>query len=178
VLLGLGASSALAGFALDRGLALAGGAVLLGLGLALALRSARACGLRGAARWRGPALMLAAFALCYALLGLLLPDVAARRADAADEPPAPVEQQVAAAAPAQPSLRRATLIIEKMICPPCASHVRSALKRDQAVRDFVAEEGNEQVIVVYDSGQTSAEKLARRFPASYHATLMSDVALP
>jgi hypothetical protein len=176
VFLGLGSSSALAGLTLDRNWALAGGLALLALGLAVALRSARACQLRGVARWRQPALMLAAFVCSYALIGLLLPNVAARQVEASEAPEAVL---VPVAAPAaKPVLRRASILIEKMICPPCASHVHNALKRDPNVREFVAEEGNEVVVIVYDSNTTSAQKQVRRFPGSYEATLMSDEALP
>src|SRR5262249_26004810 len=73
VLLGLGSSSALFGFQLDRPLALGIGAALLLVGLALALRRAQACAVRPAARWRQPALMLISFALAYGLLGVLTP---------------------------------------------------------------------------------------------------------
>src|SRR4051812_50130642 len=71
VLLGLGSSSALLGFSLDHTMALAGGAALLSAGALLAVRRARACDLRLAARWHAPALMLTSFALAFGLLGLL-----------------------------------------------------------------------------------------------------------
>jgi copper chaperone CopZ len=184
VLLGLGASSALLGFTLDRVLALAGGAALLLAGALLAWRRARACNPRPAARWRSPALVLASFALAYGLLGLLAPALAARQEDAATDSERAAlqrqslsvsnEQPVVAAAP----LHRLTLSIEKMDCPPCAAHVRSALKRQKAVRAFVAEEYNDEVMIDYDSGRTSAKKLAALFPARYGVTLISDAALP
>src|SRR5262249_54859063 len=81
ILLGLGSSSALAGLAFDRTLALAGGGVLLLIGLVLARRHARACALPGVARWRAPALILLTFAAAYGLLGYLLPALAERQAD-------------------------------------------------------------------------------------------------
>lgn len=173
VLLGLGSSSALAGITFDRGLVLAGGGALLAAGLALALRPARECAVRGMARWRGPALMLATFALAYALIGLALPAVAARQVESSAIAAAPAPSSAAAA-----PMRRATLIIEKMVCPPCAGHVSNALKRNPAVRAFVAESLNEQVTIDYDSSRTSARELARRFPPTYGVTLLSDVALP
>ena len=85
-----------------------------------------------------------------------------------NEPPA------VAAAP----LHRLTLIIEKMDCPPCAATVRTALKRQPAVRAFLAEAYNDQVTIDYDSSQTSAKKLAALFPARYGVTLIGDAALP
>jgi copper chaperone CopZ len=180
-LLGLGSSSALLGFTLDRALALGGGAALLLAGAVFAWRRARACDLRPAARWRAPALMLASFALAYGLMGLLVPALAARQEDAAANfaPLAMSSQalslpqgQALAAAP-----RRLILSIEKMDCPPCAASVRTALKRQRAVRAFVAEAGNDEVTIDYDSGRTSAKKLAALFPAHYRVTLISDKAI-
>src|SRR5690349_1109759 len=83
ILLGLGASSALLGWTLDRALALGGGAVLLLIGALLVWRRSRACELGPAARWRSPALLLISFALVYGLLGVLVPALAARQEDAA-----------------------------------------------------------------------------------------------
>ena len=184
ILLGLGASSALLGWTLDRALALLGGAALLLGGAVFAARRARACDLRPAARWRTPALMLASFALTYALLGLLVPALAARREDAAADAAQaasqrqgfsePQEQPAAAAA----SLRRVSLSIAKMDCPPCAASIRSAFKRQKGVRALLAETGNDEVMIDYDSGQTSAKKLAAVIPAHYGVTLISDQALP
>jgi copper chaperone CopZ len=171
VLLGLGSSSVLAGLVFERSLTLAAGGVLLVIGLALVLRPARDCSLRDARRWRGPALMLAAFALSYALIGYLLPSIAAREIETVVVPPPPA---VATGA----LLRRATLLIDKMTCPPCAAHVRNALKRNPAVRAFFAEAGDEQVTIDYDPARTSARQLAIHFPLSYGATLVSDSALP
>jgi len=180
VLLGLGASSALVGLTFDRRLALASGAALLLAGLFFALRRARACAPRAASRWRAPALMLVSFALAYGLLGVLAPTLAARQEEAAAVVPAEAQPQAASvpkglAAPAPP--RRLTLIIDKMYCPPCASHVRSALRRQPAVRAFVAEAYVDQVTIDYDSGQISAKELAGLFPASYGILLISDEAI-
>jgi len=184
ILLGLGTSSILLGFSLDQTVALAGGAALLLAGTILVSRRERACDLRPAARWRTPALMLASFALAYGLLGLLAPTLAARKEDAAagSERAASQhqslslskEQQAVAAAP----LRRLTLIVEKMNCPPCAATVRTALKRQPTVRAFVAEADNDQVTIDYNSSRTSAKKLAALFPARYGITLISDQAIP
>jgi copper chaperone CopZ len=184
ILLGLGASSALLGFSLDRALALAGGAALLLAGAALAWRRSRACDLRPVARWRIPALMLTSFALAYGLLGLLAPALAARHEDAIADSAlvvalrqslsAPSQRQAVAAAP----LHRLTLIVEKMECPPCAATVRTALKRQPTVHAFLAEAYNDQVTIDYDSSQTSAKKLAALFPARYGVTLISDQAIP
>ena len=178
LLLGLGSSSALLGFTLDRALAVGGGVALLLAGAVLAWRRARACDLRPAARWRNPALMFASFALAYGLLGLLVPALAARQEDAAANL-APLvmssqalrlpQGQAIAAAP-----RRLMLSIEKMDCPPCAAPIRALLKRQPFVRAFVAEAGNDEVTIDYDSGQTSAKKLAALFPAYYRVTLISD----
>jgi copper chaperone CopZ len=183
VLLGLGSSSALLSFSLDHTVALAGGAALLLAGAILASRRARACDLRPAARWRTPALMLASFALAYGLLGLLAPALAARQEDAAADSELAASQRQSISLPqgraitAAP-LRRLTLIVEKMDCPPCAATVHTALKRQPTVRAFVAEAGNDQVTIDYDSGRTSAKKLAALFPPRYGVTLISDQAIP
>jgi copper chaperone CopZ len=180
VLLGLGSSSALIGWSLDRRLALAGGGALLLAGLALALRQARACAIRPAMRWQAPALMLASFACAYGLLGLLVPELAARLEDAAAAPAAAQVQnaslpegQAAITAP-----RRLTLIVDKMTCPPCAAKVRKLLQRQPSVRTFYAESDNDQVTIDYDSSQISAKKLARLIPSSYGVTLLSDDMIP
>ena len=179
ILLGLGASSALLGFSLDRTVALAGGAALLLAGLVLAQRRVRACDLRPAARWRAPALMLVSFAVVYGLLGILAPALAARQEDAAANSPQrqalmlPQGQQVAAAA----APRRLTLSILKMDCPPCAASVRTALKRQKAVRAFVAETGNDEVTIEYDGVRVTAKKLAMLFPARYGVTQINDQAI-
>jgi copper chaperone CopZ len=185
VLLGLGSSSALLGFSLDHTLALAGGAALLLAGTLLALRGARACDLRPAARWRALGLMLVSSALAFGLLGVLAPALAASQQDAAaaaDAELAAVQRQalslpqvpVVAAAP----LRRLTLSVKKMDCPPCAAAIRKAIKRQPTVRAFVAEAYNDEVTMDYDSGRTSAKKLARLIPANYGVTLISDELIP
>ena len=179
VLLGLGSSSALLGFSLDHTLALAGGATLLLAGALLAVRRARACDLRPAARWRAPALMLASFALAFGLLGVLAPTLAARQEDAAADAEHAASQRQALSLPQVPAVaaapqRRLTLSVEKMSCPPCAAAIRSAIKRQRTVRAFVAEVYNDQVTIDYDSGQTSAKKLAALIPAHYGVTLISD----
>jgi hypothetical protein len=179
VLLGLGSASALAGFQLDRTLALAAGAALLVGGAALALRPGRACDVRPSARLRRLGLMLAAFALAYGLLGLLLPELAARRVETTESlnlPAAPVAA-LPAVPPSAPALHRATLIIEKMECPPCAAHVHSLLGRKSFVHAFTAESGNQQVVVDYDSRQFDAQRMVRLFPPSYRVTLISDAVL-
>jgi copper chaperone CopZ len=171
LLLGLGSSSALLGLQLDQALARGAGFALLLGGVALALRRERACAARSIARWRQSALLLAAFALSYGLLGLLLPALAAQREDAATVPVAAV------AAPAS-ALRRATLIVEKMECPPCAASVRTLLERKPFVQHFVAESGNQQVIVDYDSRQIDARGLAGLIPRRYNVVLIGDEPLP
>jgi copper chaperone CopZ len=184
ILLGLGASSALLGFTLDRALTLGGGATLLLAGELLLARRGRVCDLRPAARWRTLALMLASFALAYGLLGLLAPALAARQEDAAaDAARAASQRQSLSVSKEQPAVaaapsRRLMLVIEKMECPPCAATVRTALKRQPAVRAFVAEVYNDQVTIDYDSGQTSAKKLVALFPPRYGVTLISDAAIP
>jgi len=172
VLLGLGSASVLAGFQLDRTPALAGGAALLIGGAALALRPGHVCDIRPSARLRRIGLMLAAFVLAYGLLGLLLPELAAQRVEMTEPPAFHV-----AAPPAAMSLHRATLIIEKMECPPCAAHVKSLLGRKPFVRAFTAEAGNQQVIVDYDGRQIDAQGLARLFPPAYRVMLISDAVL-
>jgi copper chaperone CopZ len=174
ILLGLGASSALVGWSVDRALALGGGAALLLAGALLAWRRSRACDMRSAARWRSPALMLASFALAYGLLGVLAPELAARREDAAAEAAPrqaliPPSEQVAAV-----PLRQLKLSVEKMYCPPCAAAIRGVLKRQPSVRAVFAEAGNDAVTIDYDSSRTSAQKLAALIPAHYGVTFISD----
>jgi hypothetical protein len=179
VLLGLGSSSALAGLALDRNLALAAGALLLVAGVMFALRQARACALRGVARWRTPALMVATFVLSYAVIGVLLPAIAANRVAVEAMQVQPVAQaENVGSTNGAPALRRATLVVTKMECPPCAAHVRSLLKRKPFVRAFFAEEGIDTVTIDYDSGQITPEALAKLIPLRYGVELMSDVTLP
>jgi len=50
--------------------------------------------------------------------------------------------------------------------------------RDHTVRAFFAEADNDQVTIDYDSGQTSAKKLAAIIPAHYGVTLISDKVIP
>jgi len=182
ILLGLGASSALLGFSLDRTVALASGVALLLAGAVLAWRRAHACDLRPAARWRTPALMFASFGLAYGLLGWLAPALAARQEDAAANLAPVAAQSQALSLPQGQAIaavpRRLTLSIEKMDCPPCAATVRTALKRQKAVRAFVAETGNDEVRIDYDSSRTSAKKLAALFPARYGVTRISDQPIP
>jgi hypothetical protein len=177
VLLGLGSSSALFGFQLDRPLALGVGAALLLAGFIVALRRERACAVRPAARWRQPALLLGSFVLAYGLLGLLAPWAAVQKEEAASSSAV----SLAAMAPKPPlnapKLHRATLIVEKMICPPCAANVRGLLKRKPFVHGFVAEEGNETVVIEYDSRQIEAHDLVRLFPLSFKVTLIGDAPL-
>jgi hypothetical protein len=156
-------------------------ALLLG-GAALGQRRARACALRPGVRWRWAALMLAAFALSYGLLGVLVPALAAQREDV-PPPQAQDAAQVAAGEPgaapaAAPELRRATLIIEKMECPPCAASIRTLLKRKPFVHHFVAEAYNQQVIVDYDSRQIDAQGLLALIPRRTRPSLLNDEALP
>ena len=170
VLLGLGSSSALFGLQFDRTLALGAGVALLLGGIARSLVRERSCALRSAARWRAPALMLAAFVLSYGLLGYLAPALAARQEDTAVvAPAAPVEAA---------SLRRATLLIEKMDCPPCAAAIHNRLKQKPFVHHLVAEAYNQQVVIDYDSRQVDAQHLVQMFPMSYGITLVSDEPLP
>ncbi len=60
----------------------------------------------------------------------------------------------------------------------CAAAIRGAIKRQPSVRAFVAEAYNDQVTIDYDSGRTSAKKLAALIPAHYGVTLISDQLLP
>ena len=174
VLLGAGASSALWGLAIGREVALAAGLALLMGGIGLALRHARTCALGGWARWRAPLLMLAAFALSYGVLGVLAPLIAAQKE--AIQPAVQAAPAVAVAAPAM-STRRATLLIEKMNCPPCAAKVKSLLARKPFVRGAVAEPNNEQVVIDYDPAATDVGALVTLFPHSFGITLVSDVVL-
>lgn len=169
VLFGLGSSSAVAGLALGRTQALAGGGVLLLAGLLLARRNVRACELRHRARWLPPAVMLLSFAVAYGLLGYLLPELAARHADRVTAAVA----QVPASAPGN-SVRRATLLIEKMNCPPCAASVRGAFARKPYVQHFSAETNNELVTIEYDSRRASVHEIIAIFPRAYGVSLLDD----
>ncbi|MEO7909871.1 MAG: heavy-metal-associated domain-containing protein [Roseiflexaceae bacterium] len=183
VLLGLGSSSALLGFSLDHTLALAGGAALLLGGVLLAVRQTRACDLRPAVGWRAPALMLISFALAFGFLGVLAPALAARQEDAVTDAELAASHPHALSLPQAPAVaaapqRRLTLSVEKMNCPPCAAAIRNAIKRQPTVRAFVADAYNDQVTIDYDSGRTSAKKLAALIPAHYGVTLISDELIP
>lgn len=161
VLLGLGASSALASLQLGRVLAAALSVGLLAVGVALAMRRSAACGLSPTRRLRAPLLMLAVFGVSYVLLAYAVPAVAARRLSSA---------------PAAP--RRLTLSIEKMYCPPCAAIVRRHLAEHPGVLAVVAELGVDQVTVDYRPADVAAETLASLFPGSYGVAVLSDAALP
>ncbi len=112
---------------------------------------------------------------CWAFL---LPEWAASRVVATEAPAPPAAAPIAEPPSAAPAPRRATLIIEKMIRPPCAAHVHSLLGRKAFVKAFVAEENNEQVVIDYDSRQIDAQALVRLFPQRYRVTLLSDAILP
>lgn len=177
VLLGLGASSALASLQLGRVLVAALSVGLLAVGVALAMRRSAACGLSPTRRLRAPLLMLAVFGVSYVLLAYAVPAVAARRLSsapvAASAPAAPLATGLAAAAP-----RRLTLSIEKMYCPPCAAIVRRHLAEHPGVLAVVAELGVDQVTVDYRPADVAAETLASLFPGSYGVAVLSDAALP
>lgn len=172
-LLGLGASSALAALQISRAPALALALALLGAGVALAARRAAACGLSGRARLRAPLVMLAVFGLSYALLAYALPALAARQVAAA----APAAR-AAPAPPAEAAVRRLTLSIEKMSCPPCAATVGRLLAERPEVVAFVASEHSDQVTIDYLPSAVSAAALARLFPPSYGVHVLDDAALP
>jgi hypothetical protein len=175
VLLGLGSSSALFGLQLERPLAFGIGAALLLVGLAFALRRERACAVRPlAARWRQPALLLASFALVYGLLGLLAPWAAAQGEETVVAAVVLPASSAADLPQASSESRRATLLIEKMVCPPCAANVRSLLKRKAFVQGFMAEEGNETVVIDYNPQQIDARQLVKLFPLSFKVKLLSD----
>jgi hypothetical protein len=95
----------------------------------------------------------------------------------ATEPPLPPAAAPIAALPAAPTLRRATLIIEKMECPPCAAHVRGLLGRKPFIHAFTAESGNQQVVIDYDGRQTDAQGLVKLFPRLYRVAPISDTPL-
>lgn len=171
-LLGLGASSALAGWQLGRGAAGALGLALVAAGAAVALRRGAACGLSPARRLGAPALMLVAFALSYGALAYALPAAAARSIAA--------EALAAAAGPADPAagLRRLTLSIEKMDCPPCAAQVQRLLAAQGGVAAFVALAEADEVTIDYRPAEVSAGALAGLFPGSYGVAVLGDAPLP
>jgi copper chaperone CopZ len=172
-LLGLGASSLLAGAQLGVGAAAALGLATLVAGAALAVRSGARCGLGPARRLRAPLVMVAVFALSYALLGRALPLAAARQIAAAT--PAPAEAPVVAAAP---PARRLALSIEKMDCLPCVVTVRRLLAEQPGVAAFTAELELDVVTVEYRPAVVDAETLIALIPDSYGLTVIGDTALP
>lgn len=174
VLLGLGASSALAALQLGRTPASLLGLGLLALGVALAMRRGAACGLGRARRLRAPALMLLAFGLCYWGLAYALPAAAAQRIAAAPvvaPPAAPAAVEVAQA-------RRLTLSIEKMDCAPCVAQVNRLLAEQGGVLAFVALAESDEVTVDYLPAEVAAATLAHLFPPSYGVRVLGDAPLP
>lgn len=169
LLLGLGSSSALVGLSFNRGEALVWGLLLLAPGLLYLRHRARSCGLQP---WRGTTMLLATFGVSYALLAYALPWAAAR---SAPEPP-PLPTHASAAAPV--TLRRLTVSIDKMDCPPCVVSVRRILGEQVAVHAFIAQEGLDEVRIDYNPTLMSGEQVFALFPASYHATYLSDSELP
>ena len=166
ILLGLGSSSALFGLHVDQRLALVGGVMVLAVGGVLALRRTRTCAIRRRSRWQQLALILATGVVTYCALGILAPRIAAQQEDAA----------IAAVRPAAaaPVLRHATLLVEKMNCPPCAAHLRGLLARKPFIQHYTAQTGDEQVTIVYDSRRTDLTSLLHVIPANYGVSLVSD----
>lgn len=191
LLLGLSSSSALFSLQLDQSWALAASLIMLAGGIVQALRRSRSGAVCGVARWRSPLMMALTFVVSYALLGVLLPLFAARQELAADVANGGATAQVASVAanvgdqPQQivnvaakaPELRRLTMIIEKMNCPPCAAKVHNRLSQKPAVRELRAEAYNEEVIVTYDASLSTGEQLMKLFPRQYGLTLISDEAI-
>ncbi|HEY0733392.1 MAG TPA: heavy-metal-associated domain-containing protein [Herpetosiphonaceae bacterium] len=183
VLLGLGSSSALFSLQLDQSWALAASLIVLTGGIIQALRRSRAGVVCGIARWRQPLMMALTFAISYALLAVLLPLFAAQQersggeanqvasitAGASDQ-----TQPIVAPVVEEPELRRLTMIIEKMNCPPCAAKVHNRLSQKPAVRELRAEAYNEEVVVTYDASLATGEQLMKLFPRQYGLTLISD----
>lgn len=176
VLLGLGASSALAGVQLERLPALGAGLALLIVGVLLAYRRARMCGLTPAARARGPLVALLSFGLAYAVLAYVLPALAAQQiyAEAAATAPASFAAPAASTAPSE----RLVISIIKMDCPPCVAKVHATLAQEPGVRAFVAELNVDEVTIDYDPSVVSAERLAGLFPSSYQVEIVSESVLP
>jgi hypothetical protein len=168
LLIGLGASSSLAGLALERSLALGLGLAMLGLGLLHSYRQSRSCS-TAAGRWRSPAFLLGAFAISYALLAYGLPLAAA--SSAASIPPAASKESGSA-------LSRLSLSLEKMDCPPCVVRAEQLLSAQPAVSAFVVQEGLDIVTIDYDPTRTSPDQLAALFPTNYRAVIVSDTELP
>ena len=186
LLLGLGSSSALFSLQLDQSWALGLSLVALAGGMVQALRRSRSGAVCGVARWRSPLMMALTFAVSYVLLSVLLPLFAARQELAADvaasgatvqvtNVTANIGDQPAPVVAKAPELRRLTMIIEKMNCPPCAAKVHNRLSQKPAVRELRAEAYNEEVVVTYDAGLSSGEQLMKLFPRQYGLTLISDL---
>lgn len=173
-LLGLGASSTLAGVQLGAVPAAALGLGLLALGIALAVRRGARCELGPAQRLRAPLLMIAVFALSYAALGVGLPRLAAQQIAAA-----PTAAQTNLSAPAGTAQgRRMALSIEKMDCLPCVAQVRRLLAEQPGVLAFTAELSLDLVTVDYRPESVDAQALVALMPRSYGVTLLDDAALP
>jgi copper chaperone CopZ len=169
-LLGLGASSAVAGIQLGQAPALALGLATLLVGALFAARRGARCGLSGARRALAPLLMLAVAGIAYAALALALPAVAARQIAAA--------VQAAPALPGESELRRLTLSIPKMDCPPCVAIVQRRLAEQPGVAAFVAVLEADEVTIDYQPGVVAKTALAQLFPPSYGVVILDDKALP
>lgn len=167
MILGLGASSTLAGLALHRSLALGLGLALLGFGLVRSYRQNRSCTV--AARWRSPGLLLGTFALSYTLLAYGLPQVAASSA---------ISSQAVVAKQPGLALSRLSLSLEKMDCPPCVVRVAQILSAQPAVNSFTVQEGLDVVTIDYDPALISQLQLVALFPTNYHAVSISATELP
>lgn len=171
-LLGLGASSSLAGLQLGRAPAIALGLTALAFGVVLALRRGAACALPPARRLRSPLITLACFGMSYTLLAVAIPSVAARQIAAAPLPPA-----AAPAAEAAGETRRLILSIPKMDCPPCAAIVQRRLAEQPGVTAFLATSDSDEVRIDYRPAIVSADALAGLFPPSYQVSVLNDVPL-
>ena len=167
LILGMGASSTLAGLALHRSLALGLGLAMLGFGLLHSYRQSRSCTV--AARWHSPVLLLGTFVLSYTLLAYGLPQVAASNAITR---PAAVSEQLGL------TLSRLSLSLEKMDCPPCVVRVEQILSAQPAVNSFTAQEGLDRVTIDYDPALISQLQLVTLFPTNYHAVSISATELP
>jgi copper chaperone CopZ len=175
VLLGLGSSSALFSLQFDQPWALLLSTVLLLAGAIHSYRKQR--GLCGIGRWRAPLMLLASFGIAYGLLAGALPLLASRIENSRRVQPAAVaavQPQAAALPSPKTELRRLTLIVEKMTCPPCAVKIRNRLHSKPAVRQLRAEEYNEEVVITYDPAQASAEELTKLIPREYGVLRISD----
>ncbi|MDZ4720560.1 MAG: hypothetical protein SH847_19070 [Roseiflexaceae bacterium] len=175
ILLGLGSSSVLFNMHIDQRLALGGGVLMLLGGCALAIWRTRTCNLPQKP-WRRVLLMLTSGVLAYALLGVLVPWVAVQQEDAITRTVAAKQSQPVSNTAAT-HLRQATLLVEKMDCPPCVTHLSSLLARKPFVQRFEAHGGNEQVVIVYDSTQIDTASLIALIPPIYRAMLSNDLVL-